>query len=79
MYPVSQPRTHRCIGRHEYFEGEDAMSDMENQPPGWYRDRVQPNRHRYWDGLHWIGPVGETLDVWARIISERAARTPAAC
>ncbi len=47
------------------------MSDMENQPPGWYRDRVQPNRHRYWDGAHWIGPVGETLDVWARILGEQ--------
>lgn len=55
------------------------MSDMKDQPAGWYRDRVRPNRHRYWDGEHWIGPVGETLDVWARILSEQSARETSTC
>ena len=55
------------------------MQDMKDQPPGWYRDRIRPNRHRYWDGQHWIGPVGETLDVWSRILVDRPTREPAAC
>jgi hypothetical protein len=37
------------------------MRDMRNQPAGWYRDPVSPNRHRYWDGAVWGDCVGEEL------------------
>ena len=50
------------------------MSVMQDQPPGWYRDPVRPNRHRYWTGQDWIGPVGENLAVWRRAV--RCAQTP---
>jgi hypothetical protein len=39
------------------------VDEMQGQPPGWYRDREQPNRHRYWDGERWTGPQGEKLAV----------------
>ena len=55
------------------------MSEMKDQPAGWYRDRIRPNCHRYWDGEHWIGPVGETLAVWARILTDGSARKSATC
>ncbi len=55
------------------------MSDMDDQPPGWYRDRGRPNRHRYWDGTRWIGPVGENLDVWARVLCEEPESQAASC
>ncbi len=43
------------------------MPDMHDQPAGWYRDPVRPNRHRYWTGDQWGETVGEEL--------LRAART----
>jgi hypothetical protein len=52
------------------------MSVMHDQPPGWYRDPVRPNRHRYWTGQDWIGPVGENLAVWRRAV--RCAQSPVA-
>jgi hypothetical protein len=52
------------------------MSVMQDQPPGWYRDPVRPNRHRYWTGQDWIGPVGENLAVWRRAV--RCAQAPIA-
>jgi hypothetical protein len=42
--------------------------DMHHQPAGWYRDPGRPNLHRYWDGRHWIGPIGETLHFWDRVV-----------
>lgn len=44
------------------------MQDMYDQPRGWYRDPVQPNRHRFWSGRGWIGPVGENLELWCRVL-----------
>jgi hypothetical protein len=55
------------------------MNDMQDQPAGWYRDRSRPNRHRYWNGTHWIGPVGENLDLWARVLCERLVPELANC
>ncbi len=52
------------------------MKNMLNQPPGWYRDPVQPNRHRYWSGRGWIGPVGENLQVWSQVLCEPRPPTP---
>ena len=46
------------------------MRDMQDQPAGWYRDPVRPNRHRYWSGEHWSKTVGEEL----RTLKEEASR-----
>jgi hypothetical protein len=47
------------------------MQHMHDQPAGWYRDPARPNRHRYWNGRLWIGPLGETLDISGRVLEER--------
>lgn len=41
------------------------MRDMHDQPAGWYRDPVRPNRHRHWSGERWGDCVGEELAVEA--------------
>jgi len=46
------------------------MNKMHGQPSGWYRDPIRPNRHRYWNGHSWIGPIGENLDLWSRVLAE---------
>jgi hypothetical protein len=41
---------------------------MHDQPAGWYRDPGHPNLHRFWDGHRWVGPVGESLELRARVL-----------
>lgn len=55
------------------------MNDMKDQPPGWYRDPGRPNRHRYWNGTHWIGPVGENLRLWACVLNHGSRQEPGPC
>ncbi len=50
------------------------MRDMRDQPAGWYRDPVRPNRHRYWTGEHWEETVGEELLMLARTADRGASR-----
>jgi uncharacterized protein DUF2510 len=52
------------------------MTETHHRPAGWYRDPGRPNRHRYWNGTHWIGPVGENLGVWARVLDEGSTPVP---
>ena len=60
---------HRFVGVDEHVVG-GLMRDMQDQPAGWYRDPVRPNRHRYWSGEHWSKTVGEEL----RTLKEEASR-----
>ena len=57
---VTTPGRRRFVGVDENVVGGD-MRDMREQPAGWYRDPVRPNRHRYWSGEHWSKTVGEEL------------------
>lgn len=37
------------------------MTEMRDNPAGWYRDPDHPKWHRYWDGTAWQEPLEELL------------------
>lgn len=52
------------------------LEDVQDNPPGWYRDPDRPKWHRYWDGQDWREPLAEMLEAQRQSTQDAAERVP---